>query len=112
MKNPTPENVQAAMNAEAQMKKGASGAGKEEAPQPEPEEKEEEPEKAAPAPAAKEQKVEFNLDIDNLGKIKVHKGDKAADLAQAFAKEHSLNDAMAKKLESMIQGQMKAHNIM
>jgi hypothetical protein len=109
MKNPTPENVQAAMEAEKEMKEGrknAPEAGSVEAPKPEPAEA---VETSKPKPASK--KVEFNLEIDSLGKIEVHKGDEAATLAQAFAKEHKLSDDMAKKLEDMIQGQMAAHNM-
>lgn len=62
-------------------------------------------------PVVEEKPVAFNLDIDGLGSIPVHAGDKADALAKDFAKAHNLKEKMQKKLQAMIEQQMSANGL-
>lgn len=55
--------------------------------------------------------VLFNLAIDGLGNIAVHAGDRAAQLAEDFAAQHHLADAMKAKLQAMITKEMEVHHV-
>merc|ERR1711968_121761 len=117
MKDPSPENVERVKQLQSgdlsakDYKKPEIPKGVNPLQAPEPQ--------AAPAPVeddglddyGKPKEVLLILDIDDLGKIEVHKGDSSKTLAEKFIQDNDLDDDALGQLQPVIAQQMKDHKL-